>query len=201
MDRFPNKVDLKHRALTPEEQGYVKKALRKGWFCAKGEPKARQRQMSAWELVCYDNRADYVCFEEREDGVWLDVHKFSRVPLSRIFFEEEKELLKRWKLKSLERIRLREGLNLEKLAEDILALYARDRTVERTAELQRTAHEGMAEAVDGTRYWDDVKPGQHAHAYIIPIAGKPGRCVVLRHQHLPLVDVPLEHFRLLDENS
>lgn len=127
----------------------------------------------------------------------------SRTPLSRIFGDEKKELCRRWKLKDFGHIpiRLPDDTDRVKLAGEILDLFSRDRTPARTLELQRTAHEGMAEAVDGSRYWSDLEPGQRAYAYIIPIAGKPGRCVALRHQQLPLVDVPLEDFRLLDENA
>ena len=200
-ERFSVPVDLTHRALTSAEQRVVRLALKKGWFMATGEAQRRAQQMCAWYLVCHENQADYVCFEERENGIWIEAESTDSVPLSHIFAQEKVALCQKW---GLDDLRSRATLvpksaDIESLAMEVLELFARDRTPERTNELQRSAFEGMAEVVDGSSYWPDWEPGSHMYVYLIPIPDRPGRCVALRHQSPPLVDVPLEHFRLMSE--
>ena len=93
--------------------------------------------------------------------------------------------------------RLSDSDEIQELVDEVRAVLRRDRTSRRAVELM--AHpapvEGMAVALHGDGLWEghNLKDA----VFVLETAIDSGRCVAFKHLHPPLVDLPLNQFRVL----
>jgi hypothetical protein len=188
--------ELRYRALTATDRNVLFAARQNGWIAPEGDVMSVCRQAESWALYCRENKLDYLEFDGESSLVVRPVQRLSRMGYDAVRrFAKSKGL--EW----------HDGLegplagNLGEICQELGLLFADDRSPERALELQRQGRlqEGMAAILDPAGLWPDVGPKDLV--YVREIVGRPGRCLALWHLHPPLVDVPLEQFRVLHEEE
>ena len=197
--------------LSPEDRKLLSLARTRGWLRPEGSPEDQERQGWAWYFHCRENHLDSIVAQSGSAGTRIEVEVAGPHQLSSLAYQELQELMS---LRGLDgswggtpsEVSLEGGsqLDLSELVRQIQEILRRDRTPERGVHLQNlfggvvegmALVEGMAVVVDPNGLWDDLEAKDRV--YIRQIPGRPGRCIALRHNSPPLVDLPLEKFRIL----
>jgi len=178
------------------------KARKEGWLQPEGSPDERKNQMMEWLSFCNDKRLVYIV---AEGDTRLFVQLPARYQLSSLAYLELEELMAFLGLDGILggiptefSITKVSPTDLNDVVDKVRELLRRDRTPERAvalSKLSRGCAEGMARVVDPTGLWDDLR--SRDLVYVREIPGRPGRCIALRHEHPPLVDLPLDNFQIL----
>jgi len=150
---------------------------------------------------------DCITVERTGSGFQLRCIVWEEQPLSEIGFSELEDLFGRLESPAFSlsdeancsefEVAFPNGVNLEELVEDVRSCLRRDRTSRRRAELHYNSapREGMAVALELQGLWPEHR--LDAPVYVLEIANRPGRCIVMKHLQPTLVDLPLAQFRIL----
>lgn len=179
-------------------------ASRRGWLMC-----STQEQRQAWFEDCRRRQADCICVWSTEKGFFLDCLVWEGAPLSELGYAEIGELFNGWKLggytfgddwdnSSQFSAELPAGANLDEFIAEVRSCLARDRTAKRRAELSHNLapREGMALARSAENLWEGHRLSDPI--YVLELADSPGRCLVLKHLHPALLNLPLDQFRFLN---
>ena len=161
-----------------------------------------------WKIYCFENGLDCIVVSEVGGGFEFECTVCPDHALSELAYLEFRDLLDArnfdsWSMGSARgnssqlSFRLSASNEIQGLVDEVREVLRRDRTSRRAVELM--AHpapvEGMAVAIHGDGLWEghDLKDA----VYVLETSIDSGRCVVFKHLHPPLVDLPLEQFRVL----
>lgn len=161
-----------------------------------------------WREECYGKRQDCLTVEKRPKIWRVRCQVYSDHQLSELAYLDFWELLEAFRCQtgwidsdppptpSEFEIDLPRSEPLEPFLEEIRELLRRDRSSQRMIGRMRSQapFEGWAAALDSAGLWEGHRPDEYV--YVQEIEGAPGRCIVLKHLHLPLVDLPLSQFRI-----
>jgi hypothetical protein len=192
-------------AETSTEQ-LLTQTRRQGWMLG-----GTQEQRAEWQDECFAKGVDWLSVTKSGKSINLACLVHPSHQLSDLAHQEISELFARlgWQSGSLGmdyrgnasqfEATVPSSIPVEELVKDVQEILRYDRTPRRLLERQpRSAlAEGMAVALDTTGLWDSHEP--HHRVYVMELEGKPGRCLVLKHLHPVLVDLPLSSFRILAE--
>ena len=183
----------------------LEEARRRGYLMS-----ANQEDEDAWYAECGRKNLDCLIVSTRRGGgLRLDCYVESSHAMTDVAYDEVCLLLKRINQNgSRGRSPLRNcsEFSLEFQRDDLdfvlgeaREILLRDRTPARREEIaHRTApRSGMALVINPEGLWGDHRPDEEV--YIQEIANLPGHCLVVKNGHLPLLGLPLSHFRLLAE--
>ncbi len=177
---------------------------RRGWLKATSSEQALD-----WKVYCFENGLDCFVVSEVEGGFDVQCSVRPDHALSELAYLEFDDLMRsrsldnwtmgrEWRGNSSQlSCEVSDSLEIQDLLEEMRAILRRDRTSRRAAELM--AHpapvEGMAVALHGDGLWEghDLKDA----VFVLETSIDSGRCVVFKHLHPPMVDLPLEQFRIL----
>lgn len=175
---------------------------RRGWL-ASSTPEQRQ----AWFEDCVVRNQDCLYVVQGNEVRSLVCHANPAHPISPLAYKELEDLVERWELPGAIlgedygpgyfTLDIPSNSPLEELIEEVRACLRRDRTVRRQVELRDNLarEEGMAIALRQDGLWPDHQ--LHQEVYVLEVS--PGRCLVLKHLHPPLLDLPLSQFRIRHE--
>lgn len=177
---------------------------RRGWLKATSAEQALD-----WKAYCFENGLDCIVVSEVGGGLEFEYSVGPDHTLSELAYLEFEDLMRArsldiwsvgadWRGSSSQlSCRVSGLMEIQELVDEVRTILRRDRTSRRAAELM--AHpapvEGMAVALHVDRLWEghDLKDA----VYVLETVIDSGRCVVFKHLHPPLVDLPLEQFRIL----
>lgn len=181
-------------------------ARRQGWMLD-----GTEQQCEDWREECLNKGVDWLTVTRRGKHLHLACLVHPNHQLSELAYREIGELLTRLGRRTgtigMDYRGNASGFEaclptpgpVEELAEDVLEILRNDRTPRRRIERQASSGliEGMAVALDLTGLWESHT--EHERVYVMEMQGQPGRCIVLKHLHPPLIDLPLRSFRILPE--
>lgn len=184
----------------------VLRARRQGWMLD-----GTEHERADWQDECFAKGVDWLTVTRRGKSLHLACLVHPSHQLSDLAYTEVRELIDRLGSRSGSlgmdyrgnasqfQFTLSAVVAVEDLVKDVLEILRYDRTPRRRVERQAkpVLAEGFAVALDTTGLWDAHHP--HDRVYVMELEGKPGRCLVLKHLHPVLVDLPLSSFRILTE--
>lgn len=188
--------------VNDEVQRVLRASQRRGWLLVEGRLGEERWSQLPWQWAghCSEQQMDSYEVYRTPDQVWVGVH-LRQLPSSIGYRELEAWLQQHgfsgeaeWGL----RFEAPGGTDPAPLIQELRELVARDRTEARALELQaeRPSLAGWALAVRPETVWEDLEA--HHLVYVHAIPEQPGRCLALAHRQLPVLDLQLWDFRLLD---
>lgn len=182
------------------------RARRHGWMLG-----GTEQQRLQWQDECYAKGVDWLSVTRRGKSIKLECLVHPTRQLSDFAYTELEELFARlgWQSGSLGmgwrgnasefEATLPSSIPVEELVKAVQEILNLDRTPRRRVERSSKPAliEGIAVAIDTSGLWDSHDP--HDRVYVMELEGAPGRCMVLKHLHPVLIDLPLSSFRILAE--
>lgn len=170
-----------------------------------------EQERSAWLDECFAKNLDWLAVKRAGKMLHLDCLVHPSHQLSDLAYLEITEMLGRLDARSSSLGKTFRGnasqfectlpgaVPLQELVKEVQEILRHDRTPRRRVERQAMSApaEGLALALDSSGLWDDHDPLEPV--YVMELDGKPGRCLVLKHLHPVLIDLPLSSFRILSE--
>ena len=179
---------------------------RRGWL-----KYTNSEQAADWQLYCFEHGLDCIVVTKRDGFFELDCSVNPSHAFSELGYMEVSDLMKAHSIDygsmgkclradpSQFSFRIPAKRDPQEFVTEVQAILRRDRTSRRAAELM--AHpapaEGMALALQSDGLWPDHGPNERV--YVLETGLNSGRCLVFKHLHPPLVDMPLEQFQILPD--
>jgi len=161
-----------------------------------------------WKVYCFENGLDCIVVSEVGGGFEFECTVCPDHALSELAYLEFEDLARARRLSSWSLGAWRDNssqiccqvsvsMEIQELVDEVRAILRRDRTSRRALELM--AHpapvEGMAVALRDDGLWEGHS--LRDAVYVMETSVGSGRCVAFKSHHPPLVDLPLEQFRIL----